>query len=108
MTTAKKSEKQIPAVTKGRAVVVTTKDRGIFFGYVKDESKGKEEITLTQCRNAVYYPAQVKGFLGLSLSGPVNGSRIGPPAPELKLYDLTSVATCSEEAVAQWEKGLWS
>lgn len=94
--------------TKGRAVVVTTKDRGIFFGYVKDETKAPSQITLTDCRNAVYYPAQVKGFLGLTVTGPLQGSRIGPPAPELTLFDLTSVGTASPAAVEQWEKGLWS
>lgn len=107
MTTEKKTAGQ-KTTKQGRAVVVTTKDRGIFFGYVKDESKGKERITLTQCRNAVHYPAQVKGFLGLALTGPLQGSRIGPAAPEATLYDLTSVVACSEAAVEQWEKGLWS
>ena len=91
-----------------RKVVVTTKDKGIFFGTVKEDSKLPAEITLTDCRNAVYYPAQVKGFLGLASSGPMQGSRIGPAAPEVRLFDVTSVATCSEEAAVQWEKGLWS
>lgn len=93
---------------KGRAVVVTTKDRGIFFGYVKDETKAPDQVTLTQCRNCVYFPSQVKGFLGLTSSGPVQGSRVGPAAPELTLYGLTSVAACSDDAAKQWEKGPWS
>ena len=104
--TTKRSAPKSPSIK--RAVVVTTKDKGIFFGYVKDESKVPAEITLTECRNAVYYPAQVKGFLGLTVSGPVQGSRIGPPAPELRLFKLTGIASCSPEAVIQWEKGLWS
>ena len=94
--------------TKGRAVVVTTKDKGIFFGYVKDESKAPAEIILTDCRNAVYYPAQVKGFLGLAATGPLHGSRIGPAAPSSRLFDLTGITDCTDEAVVQWEKGHWA
>jgi hypothetical protein len=93
---------------KGRAVVVTTKDKGIFFGYVRDESKAPVEITLADCRNVVYYPAQVKGFLGLTVTGPTQGSRVGPAAPTCRLFDLTGIADCAPEATEQWEKGLWS
>lgn len=35
---------------KEKAVLVTTEFRGVFFGYVKDESKLPEEITLTNAR----------------------------------------------------------
>jgi len=46
-------------VTNGRAVVVTTENRGVFFGYVRDESKAPAQITLEKVRNCVYWPMQV-------------------------------------------------
>lgn len=93
--------------TKGRSVVVTTEARGVFFGYVKDESKSPAEITLTDARCAVKW-SNGRGWLGLASVGPQPGSRISPAAPELTLYKVTAVAEASPEAVTQWEKGLWS
>ena len=67
-----------PPANPGRAVVVTTKDRGVFFGYVADESKLPAQVTLTQMRNCIAWPMAVKGFVGLASSGPLQGSRVGP------------------------------
>jgi hypothetical protein len=91
----------------GRPVVVTTENRGVFFGYVKDESKAPAQITLTQVRNCVYWPMQTKGFLGLTVSGPLSGSKIGPAAPAVTLYRLTSICDCTPEAAKAWEAGNW-
>ncbi len=104
MTTLKKATK-IP--TKGRAVVVTTEHKGVFFGYVQDETKSPEQITLTDVRNCVYWPQAVRGFLGLAVSGPVQGSRVGPAAAVSTLFKLTGVFDCSPEAVDVWEKAVW-
>lgn len=94
--------------SKGRAVVVTTKDKGVFFGYVRDESKAPDRITLTNLRNCIYWPMAVRGFLGLAVSGPLSGSKIGPAAPAATLFGLTGQYDCTPEAVAAWEKGTWS
>lgn len=93
--------------TTGRAVVVTTENRGVFFGYVKDDSKAPAQVTLERVRNCVYWPMQVKGFLGLTVSGPLSGSKIGPSAPGATLYKITSLVDCTEEAVKAWESGGW-
>jgi len=90
-----------------RAVVVTTEHKGVFFGYVADESKLPAQVTLTQARCAVRW-LNGRGFLGLSSVGPQQGSRVSPPTQSLVIYKVTSVADCSTEAVKQWELGLWS
>jgi hypothetical protein len=92
---------------KGRPVVVTTEHRGVFFGYIVDESKAPNAITLSQCRNCVDWPQAVKGFLGLTTSGPLQGSRVGPAAVRVTLYGITSIADCTIEAVELWEKASW-
>lgn len=85
-----------------RAVVVTTEHRGIFFGYlVKDN--GKTSVELRNARNCISWTANVQGFVGLSVSGPKDGCRVGPPAPTMTLYGITSVMGCSQEAVTAWE-----
>lgn len=88
-----------------RAVVVTTAHKGVFFGYA-DKTDGAT-IALRAARNCLYWPTQNKGFLGLASMGPLDGARVGPAA-DIEIRDITCVAECSDEAVAAWEKAVWS
>lgn len=89
----------------GRKVVVTTKHRGVFFGTVLRQIGS--EIHLADARVCVHWSAQTRGFVGLAVTGPLEGSRVSPAAPEMEIVDVTSVTACSDAAVAQWESGLW-
>ncbi len=91
-----------------RAVIVTTKHRGVFFGYVTGETLGKRALRLLRARNCVYWSAATKGFVGLSVTGPADGSRVGPATPSLDVSNVTSVADCTEEAVQRWESAPWT
>lgn len=88
-----------------RAVVVTTAHRGVFFGYATDTDG--ETIFLRAARLCVYWPADLRGFMGLASRGPCSGSRIGQPA-DITLRAITAVVECSPEAITAWEKGIWS
>lgn len=88
-----------------RAVLVTTEQRGVFFGYATDTSGAT--IKLRAARNCLYWPAENKGFLGLAKDGPKKGARVGPPA-DIELRNITCVATVTPEAVKAWEAGLWA
>ena len=92
-------------VNKERAVLVTTAHRGVFFGYTRDTSGAI--ISLRAARNCLYWSADQKGFVGLAATGPTKGARIGPAA-DMELRDITSVAACTPEAVAAWERAPWS
>jgi hypothetical protein len=97
---------------KGKPVLVTTSDRGVFFGYLKGEAS-RERVTITQARNCVYWVAQLRGFVGLAVTGPIPGCKIGPAAIEQTLYGsdkkpITSVTICTPEAVEAWESAPWS
>lgn len=87
-----------------RAVLVTTKHRGVFFGYAA-ETDG-EVIRLRAARNCLCWPATNKGFLGLAAMGPADGARVGPAA-DIELRDITCVAECTAEAVKAWEAAPW-
>jgi hypothetical protein len=87
---------------KNKPVLVTTEFRGVFFGYVKDEKKLPDEITLTDVRNCIYWSSDVGGFLGLASNGPTSGCKIGAKVPELRLFKITSVTPVSEEAAKKW------
>lgn len=93
------------AAVSGNAVVVTTAHRGVFFGYA-DDTTG-ETITLRNARNCLYWSEDVKGFLGLSATGPTSGCRIGNATPTLTLRNITAVAPCTAVAVAAWERAPW-
>ena len=90
-----------------KPVLVTTKYRGVFFGYLNGEA-ASETLTLANARNCVYWNQETRGFLGLAVTGPKPGCRVGPAVAELTLYDVTSVVGCSEEAVKAWEAAPWS
>jgi len=96
--------KQAKTNGKERAVLVTTQHRGVFFGYTKKTDGAV--INLRAARNCLYWSSEVKGFLGLANTGPIGGSRVGPPA-DLELRDITAVVAVTPEAVAVWERAPW-
>lgn len=87
-----------------KPVLVTTEFRGVFFGYVKNDKKLPEEITLTECRNCIYWSASIGGFLGLASKGPDSTCKIGSKVKEITLYKITSVTSVEEKAVELWNK----
>lgn len=90
-----------------RAVLVTTAHRGVFFGYTCDDTKTATTIGLRAARNAIYWNAETRGFLGLASKGPTAGCRIGAAA-DIDLRDITCVAAVTPEAVKAWEAAPWS
>lgn len=92
---------------QGKAVLVTTAHRGVFFGYLVGVAS-KQKAKLTSARNCVYWSADVKGVFGLAVTGPSASCRVGPSVPELELLDVTSVSTLTPEAQQKWETGPWS
>lgn len=87
-----------------KPVLVTTEFRGVFFGYLKDDTKAPAQLTLTGARNCIYWSADMGGFLGLAAKGPTSGCRIGMKVEELTLYKITSITPVSETAALAWEK----
>ncbi len=83
-------------------VVVTTEHSGVFFGRVSGPADQKPSIVLEECRCAIRWTGK-RGFLGLASHGPEVESRIGATAPRVLLYDITSVASCTNEAVKAWQ-----
>jgi hypothetical protein len=90
---------------KERAVLVTTKHRGVFFGYAK-ETDG-ESINLRAARLCVYWSTDLRGFMGLASHGPSSLCKIGPAA-DIELRDITSVVEVTPQAVEKWEKAPWA
>jgi hypothetical protein len=87
-----------------QAVLVTTEYRGVFFGYATDTIG--HNIKLRRGRNCLYWSADVKGFLGLAVTGPTENCRVGPAA-DIDIRNVTSVAKCTKEAVKAWESAPW-
>jgi hypothetical protein len=96
-------------MSKKRFVVVTTDNtrRGVFGGYLKSYDPDKMIAILTDAHMAVYWSAASKGVLGLASIGPQKGSRITPAIPAIELNGVTAVMDCKEEAVKQWQSGIW-
>ena len=87
-----------------KPVLVTTEFRGVFFGYIKNDKKLPNEISLTNARNCIYWSSDCGGFLGLASKGVTSGCRIGAKIKEITLYKITSVTAVEKKAVESWEK----
>ena len=87
-----------------RPVVVTTDQKGVFFGYAKD-TEGKT-IRLEEARLCIYWDSACKGFMGLAVGGPTQKCRIGPAAT-ITLRGITSVVECTDKAAEKWEQAPW-
>ena len=85
---------------KERAVIVTTKHRGVFFGYTKDGSG--ELVQLSRARMAIYW-GTTKGVMQLAETGPTDSSKISARADVL-LHDVTAVFEVASSAADAWEK----
>jgi hypothetical protein len=88
-----------------RPVLVTTEHRGVFFGYAT-KTDG-DTIELKRARNAIYWSADVQGFMGLAASGPSKACRIGPPA-DIELRAITSVVEVTPAAADKWNAASFS
>lgn len=85
-----------------KAVLVTTKNRAVVFGYVKNDEKLPAEITLTGARLAIWWQ-NVGSFMGLAATGPNTSCRVGARIDEITFYEITSVTKVSPEAEKAWE-----
>ena len=85
-----------------KPVLVTTEFRGVFFGYVENDKKLPDEITLSRVRNCIYWASTMDGFLGLASRGPDEKCKIGARVDGLRLFKVTSVTPVSKEAEEKW------
>ena len=95
-------------MSHGKAVVVTTQHRGVFFGYLADESGAPARLKMTAVRNCIYWEKSLHGFIGLATDGPTSGCRVGPAAGEMTLFDITAIVDATPDAVEKWEASPWS
>ncbi len=94
-------------MSKEIGVVITTAHRGVFFGYIPKLTDAKS-IAAKKVKMCVSWTSDVRGVLGLAVTGPISGCRITPAVDEMVLNDVTSVMKCSDDAVKAWEKSIWS
>ena len=94
-------------MTKKKKVplVVTTKHRGVFFGY--GHPTDSDTIRIEKARMCVYWSAETKSVLGLASAGPEKNCKIGPAVPAITLRGVTSCMEATPEAAEKWEKGPW-
>ncbi len=93
--------------SNGNAVVVTTEWRGVFFGYVEDDSDLPAKIVLRDARNCVYWSSTIRGVLGLAAIGPSNDCKIGPKVPTATIWKVTGVFGCDPASIKKWEAAPW-
>lgn len=89
----------------GAKVVVTTDARGVFFGTMVEQEG--TSVRLDNARNCLFWSEETKGFIGLAVTGPMKGSRVGPACLSMELAGVTSIIECTPDAVRRWEESPW-
>lgn len=92
---------------KKKPVMVTTQHRGVFFGYQRGPMKDNE-VVLAEARNCLYWSADVRGFMGLAVTGPSRTCRVGPAVPSITLTGVTSLTEVSADAEKRWNDAPWA
>jgi hypothetical protein len=82
-----------------RPVIITTKHRGLFFGYAEDTTG--DIIHLKRARCGIYW-ATTRGFMELAEVGPNSRSKISARA-DLEVREITAVIEVTPAAVKAWE-----
>jgi len=86
-----------------KAILVTTKHRGVFAGLVPDDQDlAAKTIRLKDARMAIRW-GTTRGLLQLAETGPTDKSLISAPAEVPVLHDITAVFAIT---TAAWEKWL--
>lgn len=92
------------AVKEERRYVILTEFKEVFCGFSSDVSG--DRIKLRDARQAIYWSAETHGLLGLAVSGPARGSRIGPAA-NIEVRKIVNVIECTQAASAAWDGAKW-
>lgn len=86
-------------------VLITTKHRGVFFGYEVgryDQADGNLAVLLEGARCAIRF-GTTGGFMQLAATGPTEASRVGDRA-DGEFRDVTCVLKVTPDAVEAWER----
>lgn len=91
-------------------VLITTDStkRGVFMGFINPEDADKETLTAEEVRMAVYWSTDVKGVVGLAVTGPTKNCKITGASKRAILKGVTATLEISDEALKAWRKEPWA
>mgnify|MGYP000738900063 CR=1 FL=1 len=85
-----------------KAVIITTEYRGVFFGYVEDDTDlTKTTLGLKNARMAIRWQT-TKGIAELAKEGPNGDSIIGDVADWPVIHKVTGVIFVTQKAEIKW------
>ena len=85
-----------------KAILITTKHRGVFAGLVDDDQDmNARTMALKDARMAIRWRTS-KGIAELAEKGPNEGSLIGAKADIAAVHDITAIWKISPEAWKKW------
>ena len=87
--------------TDERAVLITTSNRGTFYGYSKHTIKNKDAFKLRAAQCVIYW-ATTKGYPQLATEGPQSGTTLSTVA-DMEVNGVTVVLEVTESAQKEWD-----
>lgn len=84
-------------------VIVTTAERGIYFGYMQTDAQAPAKVELDNARVIVEWDTGDKGFLFMAVNGPATIATVSVAVPTLTVFGVTSIAACTPEGAAAFD-----
>lgn len=90
--------------------MVTTRHRGVFFGYTDQDELGEgDSLEVESMRMCIYWSRAMRGVLGLAQQGPDSDCRVGPRVEGTsRLFGVTGIFPVAEAAKERWESAPWT
>lgn len=88
-----------------KAIIITTKHRGVFFGRVAENEPidGEHIKNVHGCRMAIQFGTD-RGVMQLAETGPTDRSKISARADMPIIRDVTAVMSVTDAAAELWDK----
>lgn len=105
MTTKKKTTKA-RASAKKKPVLVCTKHRGVFYGWVpSNQNMLVEHVTVSDVCMAIYWGTS-RGVQELTATGPTSKTKLSLSSPSAGLRDVTAIFDVTAEAQGAFSRAL--
>lgn len=88
-------------MSQGIPVLVTTENRGVFFGYINPTTKHERTVDLDRARMCIYWRTG-KGVLSLADTGPSSECKVSSTVARATLHNVTGVFDCTPGATEAW------
>lgn len=84
-------------------VLVTTDNRGVYYGSYTTDAQAPDKIELENARVIVEWNTGSEGFLIMATRGPAEVAEVSVAVSNMIIFGIASIAVCTPEAAAAFD-----